>query len=75
MAQRLTQWRCGAGFSEIRADWIARAAGLGGDIRARLPDRELVGRGEGLDEHGRLLLRLPDGSLHAHRRRRSLSPP
>ena len=63
--RRLAQWRRGAGFSEIRADWIARSAGLGGDIRARLPDKEIVGRGEGLDEHGRLLLRLPDGSLHA----------
>jgi BirA family transcriptional regulator, biotin operon repressor / biotin---[acetyl-CoA-carboxylase] ligase len=65
MTQRLAQWRRGGGFSEIRADWIARAAGLGGDIRARLPDREIIGRGEGLDEHGRLLLRLPDGSLQA----------
>jgi BirA family biotin operon repressor/biotin-[acetyl-CoA-carboxylase] ligase len=65
MTRRLAQWRRGAGFSEIRADWIARSAGLGGDIRARLPDKEVVGRGEGLDEHGRLLLRLPDGSLQA----------
>ncbi len=65
MAQRLAQWRCGAGFPEIRADWIARAAGIGGDMRARLPDKEIIGRGEGLDEHGRLLLRLPDGSLQA----------
>jgi BirA family biotin operon repressor/biotin-[acetyl-CoA-carboxylase] ligase len=65
MAQRLAQWRRGAGFAEIRADWIARAAGIGGDMRARLPDREIIGRGEGLDEHGRLLLRLSDGSLQA----------
>jgi BirA family biotin operon repressor/biotin-[acetyl-CoA-carboxylase] ligase len=65
MTQRLTQWRRGGGFSEIRADWIARAAGLGGNICARLPDKEIIGRGEGLDEHGRLLLRLPDGSLQA----------
>ncbi len=65
MARRLAQWRRGAGFSEIRADWISRSAGLGGDIRARLLDKEIVGRGEGLDEHGRLLLRLPDGSLQA----------
>ena len=65
MARRLAQWRRGAAFSEIRADWVARSAGLGGDIRARLPDREIIGRGEGLDEHGRLLLRLPDGSLHS----------
>jgi BirA family biotin operon repressor/biotin-[acetyl-CoA-carboxylase] ligase len=65
MAQRLAQWRRGAGFTEIRGDWIARAAGIGGDMRARLPDREIIGRGEGLDEQGRLLLRLPDGSLQA----------
>jgi BirA family biotin operon repressor/biotin-[acetyl-CoA-carboxylase] ligase len=65
MAQRLAQWRRGAGFAEIRADWIARATGIGGNMRARLPDREIIGRGEGLDEHGRLLLRLPDGSLQA----------
>jgi BirA family transcriptional regulator, biotin operon repressor / biotin---[acetyl-CoA-carboxylase] ligase len=63
LAQRLAAWRRGAGFSDIRADWIARAAGMGGDMRARLPDREIVGRGEGLDAHGRLLLRLADGSL------------
>jgi BirA family transcriptional regulator, biotin operon repressor / biotin---[acetyl-CoA-carboxylase] ligase len=65
MARRLAQWRRGAGFPQIRADWIARAAGMGGDMRARLPDREIVGRAEGLDEQGRLLLRLPDGSLQA----------
>jgi BirA family biotin operon repressor/biotin-[acetyl-CoA-carboxylase] ligase len=65
MAHRLAQWCRGAGFAEIRADWIARAAGIGGDLRARLPDKEIIGRGEGLDEHGRLLLRLPDGSLQA----------
>ena len=64
-AQRLAQWRGGGGFPGIRADWIARAAGIGGDMRARLPDREIIGRGEGLDEQGRLLLRLPDGSLQA----------
>ena len=65
MVRRLDQWRRGAGFAEIRTDWLARAAGIDGDMRARLVDREIVGRGEGLDEHGRLLLRLPDGSLHA----------
>jgi BirA family transcriptional regulator, biotin operon repressor / biotin---[acetyl-CoA-carboxylase] ligase len=65
LAQRLVAWRRGAGFAAIRADWMARAAGMGGDMRARLPDREIVGRGEGLDAHGRLLLRLPDGSVQA----------
>ena len=55
----------GAGFAAIRADWIARAAGIGGDMRVRLAGRELEGRGEAIDDQGRLLLRLPDGSLHA----------
>jgi len=65
MLERLMQWRRGAAFAAIRADWMARATGIGGDMRVRLPDRELLGRGEALDEHGRLLLRLPDGSVLA----------
>jgi BirA family transcriptional regulator, biotin operon repressor / biotin---[acetyl-CoA-carboxylase] ligase len=65
LAQRLATWHRGAGFAAIRSDWMARAAGMGGDMRARLPDREIIGRGEGLDAHGRLLLRLPDGSVQA----------
>ncbi len=65
MVQRLGQWRCGAGFDGIRGDWIAHAAGIADDMRVRLPGSEIVGRGEGLDERGRLLLRLADGSLEA----------
>jgi BirA family biotin operon repressor/biotin-[acetyl-CoA-carboxylase] ligase len=65
MMRRLAQWGKGAGFDAIRADWIARAAGIGGDIRVRLPGRELQGRAEAVDEHGRLLLRLADGSVQA----------
>jgi len=56
MAQRLAQWDRGEGFARIRADWLKRAAGLGGDIRVRLPEREFTGRFEGLDETGRLLV-------------------
>ncbi len=63
--RRLAQWRRGAGFADIRADWVARAAGIGGDMLVRLPGSEIVGRGEGLDPHGRLQLRLADGSLQA----------
>jgi len=63
MLRRLAQWRSGAGFSAVRADWLAYAAGIGEAMRVRLPERELVGRGEGLDDNGRLLLRLADGSL------------
>jgi BirA family biotin operon repressor/biotin-[acetyl-CoA-carboxylase] ligase len=64
MARRLAQWHRGAGFQSIRADWLDRAAGIGGEMRVRLPkNREFVGRAEALDEHGRLLLRLADGTL------------
>ena len=65
MLRRLRQWRRGAGFADIRADWIARGAGMGGEMRVKLPDREIFGRGEGLDERGRLLLRLADGCVQA----------
>jgi BirA family transcriptional regulator, biotin operon repressor / biotin---[acetyl-CoA-carboxylase] ligase len=65
MLRRLRQWRRGAGFAEIRADWIARGAGMGGDIRVKLLDREIFGHGEGIDERGRLLLRVADGSVQA----------
>jgi BirA family biotin operon repressor/biotin-[acetyl-CoA-carboxylase] ligase len=61
MDRRLAQWRAGEGFASIRADWLKRAAGLGQDIRVRLPERELLGRFEGLDEAGRLLLAGPGG--------------
>lgn len=65
MVERLAQWRQGAGFAAIRADWMARAAGIGGEMRVRLSGREFFGRFEALDEQGRLLLRLSDGSLQA----------
>jgi BirA family biotin operon repressor/biotin-[acetyl-CoA-carboxylase] ligase len=54
MMRRLAQWLGGAGFSGIRTDWLARAAGLGEDIRVRLPEREMRGRFRGLDDAGRL---------------------
>jgi BirA family transcriptional regulator, biotin operon repressor / biotin---[acetyl-CoA-carboxylase] ligase len=63
MLRRLTQWRRGAGFDLIRADWLERATGLSGELRVRLPNGEFSGRGEGMDERGRLLVRLADGSL------------
>jgi BirA family transcriptional regulator, biotin operon repressor / biotin---[acetyl-CoA-carboxylase] ligase len=63
MLGRLAQWNAGGGFSTIRADWLARAAGIGESVRVRLTERELVGRFEALDEAGALVLRLPDGNV------------
>jgi BirA family biotin operon repressor/biotin-[acetyl-CoA-carboxylase] ligase len=63
MTKRLAQWHRGSGFQSIRDDWLERAAGLGGEMQVRLPNREFVGRCEALDDRGRLLLRLNDGTL------------
>jgi BirA family transcriptional regulator, biotin operon repressor / biotin---[acetyl-CoA-carboxylase] ligase len=62
MPGRLAQWNRGNGFATIRADWLARAAGLGESIRIGLADRELIGRFEGLDDAGCLVLIAPDGA-------------
>jgi BirA family biotin operon repressor/biotin-[acetyl-CoA-carboxylase] ligase len=61
MAARLGEWDRGANFAAIRSAWLGRAAGLGQGIRARLPDREVSGVFEAVDEAGRLVLRCADG--------------
>jgi len=65
MVARLAQWGRGARFAAIRAEWLSHAAGIGGDIHVRLADRELSGTFESLDAAGRLMLRLPGGTLEA----------
>jgi len=59
---RIAQWDRGKGFSAIRRDWLAAAEGLGQAIRVSDRSRERSGRFSGLDERGRLLLDLPDGT-------------
>jgi BirA family biotin operon repressor/biotin-[acetyl-CoA-carboxylase] ligase len=56
MERRLAQWTRGEGFAAIRADWLKRAAGLGQEVRVRLPEREFSGMFQGLDDSGRLLV-------------------
>src|SRR5262245_3328820 len=63
MLGRLAQWNDGEHFSTIRADWLARAAGRGQQVRVRLAEeQELAGRFDDVDEAGRLVLARPDGS-------------
>lgn len=45
------------GFGDIRDAWLARAANIGGRIRARLQNEETSGVFEGIDETGALILR------------------
>lgn len=63
-SERLGQWDRGTGFLAIRDDWLARAAGVGAAIVARLPDREISGTFAGVDEEGYLILKSPDTGVH-----------
>ena len=49
------------GFSPIQDAWLARAAGLGSRIRARLTHEETSGVFEGIDNTGALILREAQG--------------
>jgi BirA family biotin operon repressor/biotin-[acetyl-CoA-carboxylase] ligase len=63
MVARLAQWNRGAGFAAIRADWLSRAAGLGKPIRVKSGDGEIAGQFDTIDDTGRLVLRLADGTM------------
>ena len=65
MIGRLAQWNQGEHFATIRTDWLSRAAGVGGNIIVRLPDRELAGLFETVDEIGQLVLVEAEGTRHA----------
>ena len=62
MLERLAQWRRGSGFAAIRENWLARGAGLGCPIEVLQGEERLSGRFDGLDETGRLIMHLPDGT-------------
>jgi len=66
LAGRMAAWYeiwNGGGFATVRTAWLARAAGLGAPIRARLQGSEMEGVFENLDEDGALLLREASGVL------------
>ncbi|MDA1100669.1 MAG: biotin--[acetyl-CoA-carboxylase] ligase [Proteobacteria bacterium] len=58
----LNIWR-EAGFAPLRHAWLARAAGLGGTLRVRLPNEEFTGTFRDLDGDGSLIVELSDGTL------------
>jgi len=63
MITRLAQWTRGAAFAAIRAEWLSRAAGIGKPIRVKSGEADLSGVFDGIDTAGRLVLRLPDGTM------------
>jgi BirA family biotin operon repressor/biotin-[acetyl-CoA-carboxylase] ligase len=60
MMVRLREWD--AGFGPIRAEWLRRAGAPGTPLRVRVGARDFTGRFETLDEAGRLVVRLVDGT-------------
>jgi BirA family biotin operon repressor/biotin-[acetyl-CoA-carboxylase] ligase len=63
MAVRLAEWGRGAGFAQIRADWLKRAANLHKLIRVAMAEGEHSGVFEGIDGRGRLVMRSADGTM------------
>jgi BirA family biotin operon repressor/biotin-[acetyl-CoA-carboxylase] ligase len=63
MIERLALWNRGSGFAAVREQWLSCAVGIGSDIVVRLPNRQLSGKFESLDQAGRLMLRMPEGHL------------
>ena len=52
----LDVWSAGKNFTAIRTAWLARAAGLGGPVRARVAGGNIEGRFETIDATGRLVM-------------------
>jgi BirA family biotin operon repressor/biotin-[acetyl-CoA-carboxylase] ligase len=64
LARTRAIWR-DEGFAATRAAWLARAAGIGRPLVARLGHETLTGVFEGLADDGALQLRLDNGQLRA----------
>ena len=60
--RRLRQVEAG-GIGSLRADWTARAAGLGGPVRAQLGASTVEGTALGIDDDGALLVDTVDGPV------------
>lgn len=61
---RFSAWQAGPGFAGLRADWIARATGIGGPISVDRGDGAPIrGIFETVDAAGHLVVRTADGHL------------
>lgn len=57
-------WNGGRGLAEIRRRWLARAAGLGGEVAVRVDGEVLRGTFETIDEDCRFVVRDRQGRAH-----------
>jgi BirA family transcriptional regulator, biotin operon repressor / biotin---[acetyl-CoA-carboxylase] ligase len=63
MCSRIAQWDRSHGFAAILADWLSSARGIGEQITVQNNGAQTQGRFVGLDQAGRLLLELRNGTL------------
>ena len=61
----MADFRRGAGFGDIRREWLLHATGLGAPCQVNLASETLTGRFDALDAEGRLVLRGDDGTIRA----------
>ncbi|MBG0811244.1 biotin--[acetyl-CoA-carboxylase] ligase [Methylosinus sp. H3A] len=61
MEETLALWAGGAGFPLLRERWLGHAAGLGGEIEARLARETVAGIFETIDADGRLIISTRSG--------------
>lgn len=59
---QLKRFDAGVNFPDIRNDWLDHSVGLGKPCTVRLSDKTLTGTFETLDQDGRLILALADGT-------------
>ena len=62
LGRRLRQVE-GGGIRGLRVDWTARAAGLGGPVRAQVGSSTVEGTALGIDDDGALLVETADGRV------------
>jgi BirA family biotin operon repressor/biotin-[acetyl-CoA-carboxylase] ligase len=54
-------WNEGAGFADIRAEWMARSLAENAPLEVKLSGERLQGGYRGIDSEGALILALEDG--------------
>ena len=63
LAAVLTEWDEGRGVAAVVNAWKQHVKGIGGPITVNLPDRSISGIFSGIEDDGRLQLRLPTGEI------------